>query len=137
MTTQTALRANLPPPAPDDAQPGAKARENGFDHESRLWTPAEMPKERNYRNGKPDPRSTDPERQAAFLQSMIKSFARRTRDLDPETGLAPLLRLQAVLREEIKLSGRAAVASYTEEHIAGVLGVTQQAVSKRWGAGRD
>jgi hypothetical protein len=88
------------------------------------------------RRGEGDVRKTEPEAQAAMLNRMAKSFARRAAGEDPGRGLALLLDHLKLVTELTREVGIEVTETFGQTVVAQELGTTKQNVDKRWGATR-
>src|SRR6266705_5748298 len=78
-------------------------------------------------------RKSDPEHLAAFMASMLRSFANRAKNEDPELALAAMLSMDKQLHALINEVGAELTAAQGPARVAQALGVSTAAISKRWG----
>ena len=78
-------------------------------------------------------RKREPAEQAAFLNRMIRSTARRCAEEDPENGLAMLLQVQALLADLVDDTAVTLIENVGGKLVGGGVGMSKQGVNKRWG----
>ena len=76
---------------------------------------------------------TDPFEQAAMLERMVRSFARRQEGEDPGIALAAMLDLAAKVGDLAETLGMKLTAELGSSHVAKELGWDRRRADKRWG----